>query len=574
MDRELPPQSDIVMQSTRNKSLSERIWQYKFHYIIVIPAFFLVFGLKIMPFLNGLYASFLEYKPHLGIGGSPWVGWDNYKALFQSPEFRSALGNTLTYKIIYIVAGGVLAFGAALALSGIRSGKLRSWITSMFVLPYVIPSVVLGHFAMLMFSATSSPLGPTDRLLLGEPGPFRMILLALELLKYGGISMIIALAAISATHSRFGDGISGATFGRLNALPAAKAVAAVMLLQLAMITTTDFELLHPLISPLVMQTAATVDIFVYQMGFMNMNFGPALAGTFFSYGLQLALALAAYFIVRGTLLDSLFQRDADPAADLKGGSAVAGGVVGVAGTGLVLFVLYFIFVDPFLSQSSTEIPLTELLRLPNVALSAVLFWGAMLISMLVTITLAYPMTARRLPGGTLYRIMLIAVMGIGTGTLFEYLQFRWLGMVNTIYPIAIVGFINIVSAFVLKSIFNGQYGHLKEQAELEGRGEFATLFTLFLPKIWKPLLALGALQFIVLWNSYLPSLLYIADYSKHLGMMQFLNAINMSDQLGIDRSDPILYRIGALLSLPPLVLFLLLRKWIVGGVLLGGLFKR
>lgn len=57
-------------------------------------------------------------------------------------------------------------------------------------------------------------------------------------------------------------------------------------------------------------------------------------------------------------------------------------------------------------------------------------------------------------------------------------------------------------------------------------------------------------------------------------MMQFLNAMYMSDQLGIDRSDPILYRIGALLSLPPLVLFLLLRKWIVGGVLLGGLFKR
>lgn len=518
--------------------------------------------------------SFLEFKPFLGITGSPWVGWDNYKNIFQMPMFRDALFNTLSYKSLYILIGGLLAFVTALALGGIQSGRLRGWISSVLVLPYVIPSAVLAHFVMLMFSASEPTFETTERLFLAEAGSFRFILLGAELLKYGAIPVIVALAAIAAAQSRLADSSSGASFWKMNALPAARAVAALMLLQLAMILTTDFELLHMLINPMVLQSAGTVDHFIFQTGLLQGHYSPSIAASMVAYALQFVLAVAAYFIVRGTLLDSLFSNHTDYNANLKGGSRIAGAAVGIAGVGIVLAVLYYIVVDPFLRPSAADVKITELLSLPRAALAIVLYGIATLINMLVTLLLAYPMTARRLPGGILYRIMLIAAAGIGTGTIYEYMYFRSLGMVNTFLPLFIIGLIHIVPAFLLKSLFNGKYGHLKEQAELEGRGELISFFTLFIPKIWKPLLALGALQFIVLWNSYLPSIIYIADPSKHLGMMQFVSAMNTSEAFGVERGDPILYRVGAILTLPPVVLFLLLRKWIVSEILIGGLFRR
>lgn len=571
------PQSkkpDIMPKASGSSSVIDRIWQYKLHYVIVLPALLLILFLKVIPFLSGLNASFRDYNVFQGISDSPWVGWDNYAALLRNPAFMDALSNTLSYKILYIVAGGILAFAIALALSGIRSGKARGWIASILVIPYVIPSVVLGHFAMLMFSVSSSPFGVVDRPLFAEGGPFRIIMLAMELLKYGGIPAIIALGAIASTQTKLGDQQTSETFWRVNALPAGRAVLALMLLQLAMILTTDFELLHTLINPLVFESATTVDHFVFQMGFMQMNVGPSFAATYVSFALQFVLALIAYFLVRGMLKDALVHRQSDAASELRGGSPIVGGVVGFLLAGLVLFVLYYVFLDPFLKPSEANVPLTDMVSAWNLALTAVMLFVTALFGMLITLTLSYPMTARRLPGGMLYRIVLIALMGIGSGTLFEYMFIRELGMVNTIYPPALIGLIQIVPAFVLKSYFNGKYGLLKEEAELAGRGELAALFTLYIPKVWKPLLALGALHFILLWNAYLPSLIYISDPSKHMGMMQFVQAANGMKEWGLDYGDALKYRIGALLSLPPLVLFLLLRKWIVGEVLIGGLFKR
>jgi ABC-type polysaccharide transport system permease subunit len=569
-----PMQSEMMPQAPRKRSIAERIWQYKLHYVIVLPALLLILVLKVFPFLSGLYASFRDYKVFLGISGSPWAGWDNYAALFRNPVYMNALGNTASYKMVFIAAGGMLAFAIALALSGIRSGKARGWISSILVIPFVLPSAVLGHFAMLMFSASSSPLGVADRPLFAEEGSFRFIMLAMELLKYGCIPVIIALAAIASAQSKDGGQQSSASFWRMNALPAARAVLALMLLQLAMILTTDLELLHTLINPLVYDSATTVDYLVFQMGFMNMNVGPALAATYVSFALQFALALTAYFLVRGLLRDALVQRQSDAAAELKGGSPVVGGVVGIILTGLVLVVLFYVFVDPFMKPSAANIPLTDLISAGKLGLAALLFFVTAVFGMLVTLTLSYPMTVRRLPGGTLYRVLLIALMGIASGTLFEYMFIRELGMVNTIFPPALIGLVQIVPAFVLKNYFNGKYGHLKEEAELGGRGELAALFALYIPKVWKPLLALGALHFIVMWNAYLPSFIYVSDPSKHLGMMQFVQLTHEMKEWGLEYGDPLQYRVGALLSLPPLVLFLLLRKWIVGEVLIGGLFKR
>lgn len=551
-------------------SVAERIWKYKLHYVIVIPALLLLFVLKIIPWLQGLYMSFVDYKPFIGLWSSQWVGLDHYKALFNEPFFIKAIANTIGFKLGFFALSGIIAFVAALALSGIRSTRIRSWVTTILLVPYVLPSVVIAFLIMLIFS-TKSPLFEPETLWLAEGGSFRVILLLAEAIKSCGIPIFVALAAIVSKHSSVKPGY-GSGFLRMNVLPAARAIVALTLIQLSVFLTTDLELLYNLINALVVEKAQTVDYFIFNNGFMLMQISLASAAWFIQFILQFALAVAAYYLVRGVFLRDLFSTSIQSVQKLSGGSSIAGGIAAVAGIGAVLFLLYFIFAYPFFNAGESAVRANDLLPLSQIIIFIFLYGVVVVISMLVTLTLAYPLTVRDLPGRNFYRIFLIGVMCMGSGlTIHDYMFYRDLGASNTVFPVLLIGMTNIVSVFVIKSIFNSRYGHLKEEAEREGRGELSAFFTLFVPRIWKPLIALGVLHFILLWNTFLPSFIYSANPSNYNPAMTLVSVMRGGPDM---MTDPAVMQVGAIISLLPLVLFLAFKRWMTSEVLLTGLLKK
>lgn len=563
------------------ESLTERIWKYKFHYVIVIPAFIFLFAFKIVPFLQGILLSLKDYKVFQGLFGSPFVGLAHYASLFRDAAFGRVLGNTVLYNVLYLGLTFVVGLALAVGLSSIASGKLRGAVTTALLAPYVLPTVVLGSIAMWLVSPTSSPFQLTESLWLAETWSFRLVLLTVELVKTAGIPAVIGLAAVASAHAarRAGGGAADSEaaaatdspgFFRLNVWPATKAVLAVTLLQSAFLLTSNAELVYMFLNPLV--NAETVDYFIFRNGFMNARFDLAAAAWYIQYALQLALAAAAYFLVRGKLLNALFHQAAEW-SPLRGGNRAAGLAAGIVCSAAALLVLYLSLVHPFVARSESGYPLGELLPAGNLFLYAILFAAASIFHLAFVLTLSYPMTVKRLPGGTLYRLFLIAALLTGSGTIHEYLFYRNLEMVNTVLPVVFHGFFGIAAAFALKGWFNGKYADLKLQAEAEGRGELRAFFMLYIPKVWKPLLALGGLQWIMLWNSYMPSLIYISDPSQQAPMLHWLSVVRHAESLGIAAGDPVLFRAGALLSLPPLILFLLLRKWLPAALWTGSIRK-
>src|SRR5690606_33501688 len=146
--------------------------------------------------------------------------------------------------------------------------------------------------------------------------------------------------------------------------------------------------------------------------------------------------------------------------------------------------------------------------------------------------------------------------------------FRSIGALNTWFPIAAGGFFAILPIFVLKSIFNARHGHLKEQAELEGRGELHAFFHLYLPKVWKPLLGLGVLQLAALSNAALPALMYVANPELYPPALRFLQ-FTTGGAAGIEPGDPLVLAFGAVISLPSLLLLLLFRPFLSGEVIVS-----
>ena len=555
-------------------SIAQRIWKYKFHYLIVIPAISLIFALKFYPFITAVLLAFKDFKAVYGLFSSPWAGWDQFADLFGSSEFRRVLANTLVIKFSYMLASGALALVVALALSHIRSARMQRVYSTLFVLPYFIPSVVFAYIVLLVLSPADSP----DRLVMAEPGLFRPVLVVAEVVRTCGIPILLALAAISARQAAWtrqdADTIAP-DYAQTRVLPAVRAIAAFMLLQLSTMLSTDFDLVYSLLNPFVLETGETLNAYVFRQGFVMLNFGLAGTAWFVSFLLQLAFTILAFLLVK-----SLFVRDlfigSEPSGDIRAGKRGAS----VAGHGLtivfllpVLYTVYLLFVGLFVRESESGASLGEILDAGLFARYLYVTLGAVIVHMLMTLTLAYPLTVKRLPGRNAYKFVLLLVIVSGGSYITEYMFMKSLGLEDTIYPYAFYGFFNLVSVFVLKEIFNGKYGDLKEKAEAEGRGELHAFFHLYVPKVWKPLLALGALHYALIWNSFYTSLIYTSSEEKYSPVLLFRTLAAGSGPSGIQPGDPLVLQLGVMVSLPGIVLLLAFRKWLTSEVFLSQIRK-
>ncbi|WP_372633220.1 hypothetical protein [Cohnella sp.] len=555
-----------------------RIWKYKFHYLLAFLPLMVILLLKIVPFLIGVRMAFVNFNPFYGLFGSEWAGWANFEGLFNTPEFGNILTNTLAIKLSYMAVVGTVSLVLAVALSGIQSARLRNTFVLLFLIPYFIPSSVFADVAAFLLSPSQSVF-PIANSPLADPAYFRAVVYLLETLKTCGIPVLLALAAIRAYSS------GSRAFGVRQIppfYPALRALVAFLLIQLSTILSTDFELLHRLINPIVFSVSDTVDTFGFRIGFMNAHYGVGSAMWLFQFAVQLIFTLAAYFLVRKWFFHDLFtgssaqasgaiRLNLDKSTGSSSGSSAGRNALGIVVaslySALVLLFLYFLFVHPFLHGEGGGPALSDVFPARNFILFLFFYGMVTVIGLLIILMLAYPLTATALPGRRLYKLVLLFVLAIGTGsTLHEYMAYRQIGAVNTILPLLISGLVAIVGVFVLKGVFNANYASLKLQAEQEGRGEMHAFFTLFVPKVWKSLLGLGVLNFGALWNSYIPSLVYLSNPKLYSPVA----AVTMlSRGMDLQQYPEIWLQLGAIVSLPPVILLLALSRFLTSEVFLG-----
>ncbi|GGD48575.1 hypothetical protein [Paenibacillus nasutitermitis] len=556
-----------------------RIWKYKSHYVLVIPALVLIVIFKFNPFLDAVRLAFTDYQPFKGMAGSDWVGMDNFKTLFDHPGFRQVLANTLSIKLIYIFYSAIGALILALVLSAVQSKRLRHIFSTLFLVPYFLPSVVIGYIVIMFFSPSESPVNFGDVFVLGNTRLFQPVLIVVEVLKTIGIPVLLALAAVRSKQialEQSADGRSG-SYWHASLSPALRAVAAFMLLQLSTILSTDFELVSTLYNPLVYEVGDTLDTFHYRTGFLNAEYSMAGALWLFQFTVQLVFTLIAYLLIRTFLLKDLFsqseEREGRTAKRPGGGNGIGIAAASLYGL-LVLFMLYLFFGYPLVSGKAEGLALPDDFAMANYVLYVVLFLIAVAVSTIITLTLAYPLTVRRLPGRNLYKLFLLLMLGLGTGSIHEFLFYKELGWVNTYYPMMVLGFFPVIHVFVVKSIFNSKYADLKAKAEEEGRGELHAFFHLFIPKVWKPLAALGILQFTMLWNSYVSSFLYTMRPDLQSPVTNFLTYATRLG-MGADAApeSSVILTLGLLVCLPPVALLIMFRKLLTSEVFISQIRK-
>ncbi|SEM73226.1 hypothetical protein [Paenibacillus sp. OV219] len=545
-----------------------RIWKYRLHYIIVFPALMLLFIFKGIPLCEMAYSAFVDYKNMQGLWGSEWVGLANFRALFDSPAFGTVVRNTLIMKLGYTLACGIAAFVAALALSCIRNSRYRSGLAALFLAPYFIPSLLFAYLVMFILSPAQSPLGGIHTLVLARPELFRTLFITLEVIKTCGIPIMLALAAIGAAQAAMEKGLipNRASFSGRHILPAIQAIGAFMLMQLSTVLTQDTELLRMLVNPFVFEKGDALGSYSFRLVYENFEVNLAGPLGLFCLLIQLAGTLLAYAVIRRTFARTLFAASSasENAIQPNRRYNAAGIIIGTVLALVAAFVLYMFFVYPFTVKYAKGLGLGSLLSLRNYIQYLALDLADVIPFMLITVTLAFPLTVKDLPGRGLYRLVLLILLVMGSGTFYEFLFYKDLQMLNTIFPMFISGMFSILPIFILQGIANSR---MAMHEDAEGKGELHKFFYVYLPTCRRPLLALGALQFVMQWNSVTLPTIILSNPSMFPPLQQFMQVMHAGTGTDAAYSPAVLLQFGAIILLPSLIVLLVFRKWLTVAVL-------
>jgi multiple sugar transport system permease protein len=154
----------------------------------------------------------------------------------------------------------------------------------------------------------------------------------------------------------------------------------------------------------------------------------------------------------------------------------------------------------------------------------------------------------------------------------QFVFFYRLGLTNTWWPWVLWSIQGMpLQIFLFRQFFATFPRELEDAAEIDGTGRFRIFWEIFLPNA-KPVVAVAATwAFLFVWGDFLTQdLLYVSDPNGTL-VVRLVRDIGINQGFG-GRPD-LAGAVGglALYSLPPIVLFLFVQRYIVQGIALTGL---
>jgi multiple sugar transport system permease protein len=102
------------------------------------------------PVINSAYLSLTDYDV---INDPSFVGFDNYKTLFEDPKVGLALRNTFIFMVMSVPTQLVVSLGLALLLNS--ATKATGFFRTAFFLPKMTPPVAVGILLLMLFNGQS-----------------------------------------------------------------------------------------------------------------------------------------------------------------------------------------------------------------------------------------------------------------------------------------------------------------------------------------------------------------------------------------------------------------------------------
>jgi ABC-type polysaccharide transport system, permease component len=239
--------------------------------------------------MYGVQIAFRDYSPTIGILGSKWIWFEQFKLFFKGFYFKQTLGNTLLISFYDILFGFPAPIILAFLLNEVRNKHFKRCVQTFTYLPHFISLVVVVG---LLYNILS-PGGLVNNLLnsfgkesipfLAKPEWFRPLYVGTNIWQSVGWQSIIYMAAICNIDQTLYEAayIDGA--GKLRqlwniTLPGIVPTIVIMfILRMGNVMGVPPDKIILMYTPLTYQTADVINTYVYRKGLLEASYSYSAA---------------------------------------------------------------------------------------------------------------------------------------------------------------------------------------------------------------------------------------------------------------------------------------------------------
>ncbi|WP_238456130.1 carbohydrate ABC transporter permease [Lederbergia galactosidilytica] len=238
---------------------------------------------------------------------------------------------------------------------------------------------------------------------------------------------------------------------------------------------------------------------------------------------------------------------------------------------------FFIIPETFTTQAYQYIFSTDSV-VRSLGVSVFVTIVGTLISLILTLTFAYPLSRKEMMGRNVILNLILFSMLFSGGMIPTYLLVKGLGLLDSLWALILPLAINPFYVIIVKTFFQELPKELEDASKMDGCSEIQTFWRVMLP-LSKPVIATFTLFYAVFyWNDFFQALLYITDTTKW-PIQLLLQQLVMVANVGIgDMSEATLYEppeesiklaVIVIATVPILLFYPFLQKHFAKGVMLG-----
>jgi len=277
-----------------------------------LPGIVLLFVFAYLPMI-GIIIAFKDYRFNLGILGSEWVGFQNFRFLFGTDAAFRITRNTLLMNLLFISTITVCALAVAILMNEAYRSRMSKYYQTMLFFPYFISWVIVSYFVFAFLNGQTGLINQwvdaleLDRIAWYRSPEYWPVILTLANLWNGiGFSSIIYLAGILGISPELFEAAKIDGAGKLQqirfiTLPMLYPMIIILtLLAIGRIFHADFGLFFflPRDNPLLYSTTDVIDTFVYRSLVELGEISMAAAAGFYQSFVGFLLVVGANWVVR------------------------------------------------------------------------------------------------------------------------------------------------------------------------------------------------------------------------------------------------------------------------------------
>lgn len=280
--------------------------------LMIAPVILYVIIFSYLP-MSGIVLAFKQFDYSLGIFGSPWCGFDNFRFFFISGQASTVVRNTVLYNIAFIVVNNVVEITVAIFVSEIGGKWFKKLTQGAMFLPTFISWVVVSAFVYNLFSYDFGALNhlldsmgkePID--IYSQSTLWIFIIIFLNSWKHVGYGSVVYLAAIMGIDSEIYesatlDGAGEIQKIRYITLPNLKSTVVILVIMgIGNIFRGDFDLFYQMVgtNSLLYNTTDVIDTFVFRSLLFSQEYGMSAAVGLFQSVLCFIFLTVTNLIIR------------------------------------------------------------------------------------------------------------------------------------------------------------------------------------------------------------------------------------------------------------------------------------